>query len=361
MASEHALMAGGGSGGHVFPALAVADELRQRGWQVSWMGRSSGMEKELVEARGLPYHGLPAKAVVGRGPFQKLTALGTLGASSWRARQMIHDLQADVVLGTGGYVSVPGVLGAALNRRPIVLLEPNAEAGSANRWLSRWASSAAVALAGVERQLRCPSRVTGVPVRREFFEARDPRPANGALRLLVLGGSQGARQLNQLVPSALCRLGDGANGLEVVHQVGEELLEEAQIAYRQSELGGLQARVVPFLEDVATEMAAADLVISRAGAVTVAEICASGRAALLVPLALAGGHQVANAQRLETSGGAVVLAPEKADAASLARLLEALFDDRQRLRAMGQNLRGLAWPRAAKSVADLLYTALEAA
>jgi len=345
----------------VFPGLAVADELRQRGWLVSWMGRNSGMERELVEARGLPYHGLPAKAVVGRGPFQKVAALGTLATSSWRARQMIHDSRANVVLGTGGYVSVPGVLGAALNKRPIVLLEPNAEAGSANRWLSRWASSAAVALAGMEGQRGCPSRVTGVPVRREFFEARDSRSANGALRLLVLGGSQGARQLNQLVPAALEQLGDRLADLEVVHQVGETLLDEAESTYRKIDLRGHRARVVPFLDDVAVEMAAADLVISRAGAITVAEICAAGRAALLVPLALAGGHQVANAQRLEASGGAVVLTPDMADVESLATLLESLLDDRHQLRTMGEALHGLAWPRAAESIADLLHEAVEVA
>lgn len=361
MASEHALLAGGGSGGHVFPALAVAEELRQRGWKVSWMGRASGMERELVEARGLPYLGLSAKAVVGRGPIQKVAALGTLAASSWRARQIIGDTDANVVLGTGGYVSVPGVLGAALNKRPIVLLEPNAEAGSANQWLSRWASSAAVAMTGMKEQLRCPSRVTGVPVRREFFEARDTRPSSGALRLLVLGGSQGARRLNQLVPAALQQLGDRLAGLEVLHQVGEALLDEAESTYRQSELGAHQVRVVPFLHDVAAEMAAADLVISRAGAITVAEICAAGRAALLVPLALAAGHQVANARRLAASGGALVLTPETADAATLVALLEPLLDDRQRLRIMGETLRELAWPQAAESVADLLSEAVEAA
>jgi UDP-N-acetylglucosamine--N-acetylmuramyl-(pentapeptide) pyrophosphoryl-undecaprenol N-acetylglucosamine transferase len=274
---------------------------------------------------------------------------------------MIRDSEADVVLGTGGYVSVPGVLGAALSKRPVVLLEPNAEAGSANRWLSRWASSAAVALPGMEGQLRCPSRVTGVPVRREFFAARDTRPTSGALRLLVLGGSQGARQLNQLVPAALQQLGDRLAGLEVVHQVGEALQEEAESTYRKSNSRGHQVRVVPFLDDVAAEMAAADLVISRAGAITVAEICAAGRAALLVPLALAGGHQVANAQRLAASGGAAVLTPETADAASLVTLLESLLDDRQRLRSMGETLRGLAWPQAAESVADLLREAVEAA
>lgn len=361
MANEHALLAGGGSGGHVFPALAVADELFRRGWQVSWMGRMSGMERQLVEAHGLPYHGLPAKAVVGRGPIQKAFALGTLGTSAWRARRMIRDLEADVVLGTGGYVSVPGVLGAALSGRPIVLLEPNAAAGSANRWLSRWALSAAVAHEELESQLRCTSRITGVPVRRAFFEASDTRFESGALRLLVLGGSQGARQLNELIPAALAQLEDRLGRIEVVHQVGEELLAETEGSYRASGFAEADVRVVAFLRDVAAEMAAADLVISRAGAITAAEICAAGRAAVFVPLALAGGHQVANARRLESTGGAVVLSPERADADSMARLLDSLLEDRQRLRSMGEALHNLAWPRAAESVADLLHEALEAA
>lgn len=345
----------------MFPALAVADELLERGWKVSWMGRVSGMERELVEAHGLPYHGLPAKAVVGRGPLQKVFALGTLGSSAWRARRMIHDLEADVVLGTGGYVSVPGVLGAALSGCPIVLLEPNVAAGSANRWLSRWAFSAAVALEEVESQMRCASRITGVPVRRVFFETDDARAESGPLRLLVLGGSQGARQLNQLVPAALARLEGRFGRIEVVHQVGEELLAEAEGSYQASGLAEVDARVVAFLHDVAAEMAASDLVISRAGAITVAEICAAGRAALFVPLALAGGHQVANARRLESTGGAVVLPPESADVDSMAQLVGSLLDDRQRLRSMGEALHELAWPRAADSVADLLHEALEAA
>jgi UDP-N-acetylglucosamine--N-acetylmuramyl-(pentapeptide) pyrophosphoryl-undecaprenol N-acetylglucosamine transferase len=338
----------------VFPALAVADVLRHRGWRVSWMGRMSGMERELVEARGLPYHGLPARAVVGRGALQKVTALGTLGVSSWRARRMIRDLEANVVLGTGGYVSVPGVLGAALSGRPIVLLEPNAAVGSANRWLSRWATSAAVAFEGVDRQLRCPSRVTGVPVRREFFEAHEPRIGSGSVRLLILGGSQGARQLNRLVPAALEQLTDRPAGLEIVHQVGAELLAEAEDAYRELTPEDVTVRVVAFLDDVAAEMAAADLVISRAGAITVAEICAAGRAAVLVPLALAGGHQMANARRLEASGGAVVLMPERADAENLSKSLASLVADRERLETMGRTLRSLAWPGAAEAVADLV-------
>lgn len=163
------------------------------------------------------------------------------------------------------------------------------------------------------------------------------------------------------MPAALEQLGDRLAGLEVVHQVGEALQEEAESTYRKSDSKRHQVRVVPFLDDVAAEMAAADLVISRAGAITVAEICAAGRAALLVPLALAGGHQVANAQRLAASGGAAVLTPETADAASLVTLLESLLDDRQRLRSMGETLRGLAWPQAAESVADLLREAVEAA
>jgi UDP-N-acetylglucosamine--N-acetylmuramyl-(pentapeptide) pyrophosphoryl-undecaprenol N-acetylglucosamine transferase len=198
-------------------------------------------------------------------------------------------------------------------------------------------------------------------VRRAFFETGDVRSESGGLRLLVLGGSQGARQLNELVPAALAQLEGKLGGIEVVHQVGKKLLEEAEASYRASGLAEVDARVVTFLRDVAGEMAAADLVISRAGAITVAEICAAGRAAMLVPLALAGGHQVANARRLESTGGAVVLPPESANVDRMTRLLDSLLDDRQRLRSMGEALHELAWPRAAESVADLLHEAWEAA
>ena len=155
-APRHVLLAGGGSGGHVFPALAVGDELRARGWRVSFVGMVGGMEEGLVAARGIPFHGLPARPLVGRGPLGKIKALTTLVGSAFTARGLIREAGADVVLGTGGYVSAPAVLGAWLARRPVVLLEPNGHAGVANRWLSRWATGACVGYRETIAELKCP-------------------------------------------------------------------------------------------------------------------------------------------------------------------------------------------------------------
>ena len=196
-----ALLCGGGSGGHVFPGLAVVEELQQRGWRVAWSGSEHGMERRLVTSRHIDFHALPARPLVGQGAVGKMRALFTLTAAAWRARALVRRFDARVVVGTGGYVSAPAVLGARMARRPVVLLEPNAEVGFANRWLSRCAAEAAVVDASTGRQLACPSTQTGVPVRSEFFEV-DAVPTS-PLRLLVLGGSQGAQQINRLVPTAL--------------------------------------------------------------------------------------------------------------------------------------------------------------
>ncbi|MBV8200412.1 MAG: glycosyltransferase, partial [Acidobacteria bacterium] len=217
----HALLAGGGTGGHVFPALAVAEELLARGWRVSYAGSPSGLEARLVPERGIAFFGLPARPLLGRGPLARGLALATLARSAVSAAALIRRLGASVVLGTGGYVSAPAVVGARLAGRPVLLLEPNARAGTANRWLSRCATEAAVGYAETARGLRCPATVTGVPIRATFFAvppmtaaatAATAATAAGAAaaaagaqpprRLLVLGGSQGARQLNRALPAA---------------------------------------------------------------------------------------------------------------------------------------------------------------
>src|SRR5436309_9400673 len=172
----HALLAGGGTGGHVFPALAVAEELTRRGWRVSFAGLAGGLEERLTGERGVPFHPLPAKPFLGRGLTDRARSLAVLSGSTIAAARLVRRLGADVVLGTGGYVSAPAVLGARLARRPILLLEPNARAGVANRWLSRFASGAAVAFRETIRDLKCPCQVTGVPVRAAFFAVPSALP-----------------------------------------------------------------------------------------------------------------------------------------------------------------------------------------
>ncbi|HKI06501.1 MAG TPA: undecaprenyldiphospho-muramoylpentapeptide beta-N-acetylglucosaminyltransferase [Thermoanaerobaculia bacterium] len=351
----HVLLAGGGTGGHVFPALAVAEELRARGWRVSFTGSTAGLEERLVTERGIPFFPLPARPLVGRGPLGKVQALATLARSAGAASKLVRRLGAHVVLGTGGYVSAPAVIGARLARRPVLLLEPNGKAGVANRWLSRWATAAAVGYRETMADLKCPSFVTGVPVRAAFF-AIPPEPPAGAPRLLVLGGSQGAQQINKAMPETaarlLARFGAIPPGIRITHQAGARNLDETRAAYQA--LGISSVEVVPFLDDVAGAMAASHLLVSRAGAITLAEICAAGRASLLVPLAIAQGHQVDNARLLVDAGGAEMIRSDEFSPERLAGQLEALLADGPRLAAMGRSARVLARPRAVADIADRL-------
>ena len=352
-ASLHALLAGGGTGGHIFPALAVAEELMARGWRVSFAGSETGLEARLVPARGVAFHALPARPLLGKGLFGKVQALGTLASSATAASALIRRLGVDVVLGTGGYASAPAVAGARLARKPVMLLEPNARAGVANRWASRWASAAAVGYRETINDLKCPCYVTGVPVRSAFFSVPAELPV-GVPRLLVLGGSQGARQINQVLPPAAARLVERFPALRILHQAGERNLDDTRRAYAEVGIGEPHVEVVPFLEDVAGATAASHLLVSRAGAITIAEICAAGRPSLLLPLVIAKAHQVDNARVLADSGAAEMLTPDEATPERLADLAGGLLADGGRLSAMGHAARALARPRAVASIADHL-------
>jgi len=347
----HVLLAGGGTGGHVFPALAVGDELRVRGWRVSFTGMAGGIEERLAGERGISFHPLPARPLVGRGLVAKVGALTTLVRSAGAAKRLIGEIGADVVLGTGGYVSAPAVIGARRAGRPVLLLEPNGKAGVANRWLSRWATAADVGYRETMADLKCPSRLTGVPVRSAFFAVPESLPA-GPPRLLVLGGSQGARQINEALPVVAKLLLARIPELTIVHQAGARNLEAAKASYGES----LDSRieVVPFLDDVAGAMAASHLLISRAGAITIAEICAAGRPSVLVPLAIAKAHQMDNARLLAAAGGAEVISSDRFTPEDLARRVGDLLVDRSRIDAMGKAARSLSRPRATADIADHL-------
>src|SRR3954453_10032019 len=353
-APRHVLLAGGGSGGHVFPALAVGDELRARGGRVSFVGMTGGMEERLVADRGLPFHGLPAKPLVGRGLLGKAKALTTLVGSAFTARGLIREAGADVVLGTGGYVSAPAVLGARLARRPVVLLEPNGHAGVANRWLSRWATGACVGYRETIAELKCPCWVTGVPVRSAFFQVPAELPPIDPPRLLVLGGSQGSQQINEAMAAAAARRITRFPSIRITHQAGARNLDEARAAYEKAGAGAPHVEVVPFLDDVAGAMAASHLLVSRAGAITIAEICAAGRPSVLVPLAIAKAHQMDNARLLVEAGGAVVIPSDQFSPERLVDQIAGLLSGAPALEAMGRAARSLARPRAAADIADHL-------
>jgi UDP-N-acetylglucosamine--N-acetylmuramyl-(pentapeptide) pyrophosphoryl-undecaprenol N-acetylglucosamine transferase len=333
----------------VFPALAVGEELGRRGWRVSYTGTATGMEASIAASRGLDFHALDASAVTGRRTLDRAAAMWVLLRSTLRARRLVRRLEAQVVVATGGYACVPAALGAWSLGRPVVLVEPNASAGLANRALSRIAAAAAVAWPEAARALHCPARETGVPVRREFFAAPEELPAGPPWRLLVLGGSQGATMLNEAVPPALDRLRQRGLPLSVVHQSGRGKEDGPRRAYSES---AIDARVTPFLDDVPGAMAASHLVLSRAGAVTLAEICAAGRPAVLFPLALAAGHQVENARALERAGAAEVV-EGAVETAVLAERLGRLLEPRS-LSSMARAARSLGRPGAAAAIAALI-------
>src|SRR3954471_7630701 len=352
-APRHVLLAGGGTGGHVFPALAVGEELQARGWRVSFVGMAGGIEERLAGERGIPFFPLPARPLVGRGLLGKAGALATLTCSAGSAKRLIREIGADVVLGTGGYVSAPAVVGARLAHRPVLLLEPNGRAGVANRWLSRVATAADVGYQETAADLHCPCRVTGVPVRAPFFAVPEDVPV-GPVRLLVLGGSQGAQQINAAMPAAAKLLLAWMDNIAILHQAGARNLEATRAAYAREGPMAAQVEVVPFLDDVAGAMAARHLVISRAGAITVAEICAAGRPSVLVPLAIAKAHQMDNARLLVEAGGAVVIPSDQFSAERLAEQIAGLLSVGPALEAMGRAARSLARPRAAADIADHL-------
>jgi UDP-N-acetylglucosamine--N-acetylmuramyl-(pentapeptide) pyrophosphoryl-undecaprenol N-acetylglucosamine transferase len=334
----------GGTGGHVFPGLAVAEELRAAGWDVVWMGARTGMEARLVPARGYRMAYVRAAALRGKGLLAALLLPVNLLVGFAQAARAIFALRPDVVLGLGGYVAFPGGMMASLLARPLAVHEQNAIAGLANRVLAAVADKSMTAFPEALRG----AEWTGNPVRRDIAALQGPEARfagrEGPLRLLVVGGSQGAKALNECVPQALARLEPRPR---VVHQSGEKHLETLRASYRAA---GVEGELVPFIDDMARRYAEADLVICRAGAITVAELSAGGVASVLVPFPYAvDDHQTANARFLSEAGAAVLLPQAELTPERLAGTLRGL--DRPRLLDMARKARALGRPEAAKLVA----------
>jgi len=362
------VIAGGGTGGHVFPGIAVARELRRRdpGRPLGWIGARGGLEMRLVPAEGIPLVALRLGGMAGLGPLVRMASAVKAAAGTLACLVRFAARRPAAVLGVGGFASGPAGLAAALLRVPLVLHEQNARPGATNRALSRFARSVAVSFEGTRALLPSATRnrvvVTGNPVRAEFFGAEDPRAAApvpsgpaGRLRLLVFGGSRGARSINRAVADALPHLVRWRARLHIVHQTGEVDLAGAREAHTAA---GFSSDVAPFLDDMADRMRRADLVLCRSGASTVFELAACGRPALVVPFPLAaGGHQMDNARLLVDAGAAVLLEDRELTGASLAAALENLLSDPARLKAMGAAARALARPDAAARIADLVETA----
>lgn len=341
----------GGTGGHVFPALAVAERLQAHGAPVVWIGTRRGLEATLVPKAGIPMEWIGVAGLRGKSLRQRWLTPVMLSQALWQAGMILRRLRPPVVLGMGGFVSGPGGVMARLLGIPLVVHEQNALAGMTNRWLARIARRVMEAFPGTfppERQ----ATTVGNPVRASIAEL--PSPAErfagrtGRRRLLVLGGSQGARALNQLVPRALALLTDREQ-LEVWHQAGGQLHEAAEAAYQEA---GMTARLTPFIENMAEAYGWADLVLCRAGALTIAELAAAGVGAILVPFPFAvDDHQTANARFLEREGAALVCQQAELTAERLAMLLRELLSDRDRLLRMAEAARRLAQVDAAEQVA----------
>lgn len=355
------LFAGGGTGGHVFPLLAVADAVRELlpSARLVFVGTDKGMETRLVPERGYELELVKVLPIRGGGLTGALRGIGRAAGSIPDARGIVARLAPRAVLSIGGYAAGPVGLAARTLKVPLALMEPNAEAGLANRLIAPFVQRAYIAFPESQRYFtKGLSLQTGVPLRRGFGPAPYVAPRAG-LSVLVIGGSQGAKSLNEAVPRALARLGDSVS---VVHQCGRAHEDSARALY--AELGlAARARVTPFIDDMPSALAAADLVIGRAGANAVAEICAVGRPSLLVPYPFAGDHQKHNAESIAREGASVWLPSADASPEALADTLRSLMSDPARLSTMAENARRIGRPHAARVIAEdlLSLSGLEAA
>lgn len=349
MPSKVLIMAGG-TGGHVFPALACAREFEQRGYEVHWLGTPRGIENELVPANDLPLHLINVSGLRGKGKLALLKAPFQLLGALIQAVKLMRELRPVCVLGMGGYVTGPGGLAARLCGVPVIIHEQNAVAGTANRALVPAAARVCEAFPGAFKAMD-KLRVTGNPVRKELFIAAQREPLAGRRpHLLVLGGSLGAEPLNTLVPSALALLEEEQRPV-VLHQAGKQHAEITGERYREQ---GVEADVVPFVSDMAKVYGWADLVICRAGALTVSELAAAGLPSFLIPLPHAiDDHQTGNANYLVKEGAALLLPQHSTDAATLAARLKEVLMDSNRLPEMGAIAQRLARPEATRQVVDI--------
>ncbi len=349
------LIMAGGTGGHVFPALACAREFQARGYSVHWLGTPRGIENELVPAAGLPLHLIDVSGLRGKSKLALLKAPFQLIRALWQARRVMRELQPVCVLGMGGYVTGPGGLAARMNGAPLIIQEQNAVAGTANRSLVPFASRVCEGFPNTFGN-SAKRRTTGNPVREELF-LETPRDSlrSRKPRLLVLGGSLGAEPLNKLLPAALAKV-PGELRPQLFHQAGKQHAEITAERYRQA---GVEAEVAPFIKDMAHAYAWADLVVCRAGALTVSELAAAGLPSFLVPLPHAiDDHQTRNAEYLAKEGAAFLLPQHATDADTLAAQLIEVLMHPEKLLDMGRTARRLAKPDATRTVVE---TCLEVA
>jgi UDP-N-acetylglucosamine--N-acetylmuramyl-(pentapeptide) pyrophosphoryl-undecaprenol N-acetylglucosamine transferase len=349
------VIAAGGTGGHIIPGIALAAEIRTHkpSSDIVFVGTSQGLEGKIVPAAGYPLELVDASGFVGKTWTKQLGSLAKLPRGFLEARALLRRYRARAVVGVGGYVTVPVLMAARSLGIPTVIHESNALPGVSNRFLNRFATKVAVGLAAANTHLKRPGVVTGTPVRSEFFSVPPISEASPTKRLLVFGGSQGSRVINRAMARASVLL--EKSGIEVVHQTGDKDLAVTRARYPRVPQ---RWNLVPYLPKLHEEMAWADLVLSRAGAMTCAELAAAGRPAILVPFgASASGHQLENARALTKAGAAVLIREPELTAENLAGTITELLEKRERLLQMSQRARTLAKPNAARDLAAMVFEA----
>jgi len=351
------IIAGGGTGGHVIPALAIAQQLRKQfGAEVLFIGTARGIETRLVPQAGFPLELIRVGALKNVSLMTRVKTMFDLPRAIAACSRMFSDFDPEVVIGVGGYASGPAMVAAIRRRLPTLAFEPNVVPGFANRMIARWVSAAAVHFEETCRYFpNC--RVTGVPVRSAFFDIPAKTvlsTTGGALTLLVFGGSQGARAINQAMTTteSLAGLREKVPGIHIIHQTGQRDYDHVLAAYRQS---GISSEVHKFIDDMPAAFARADLLVCRSGASTVGEITAAGKPAIFVPFpAAADDHQNVNARALERAGAAVVVEESNLGAAYLVDTIAALIGDTGRLRSMSAAAKSLAHPKAVEEIAEMV-------
>jgi UDP-N-acetylglucosamine--N-acetylmuramyl-(pentapeptide) pyrophosphoryl-undecaprenol N-acetylglucosamine transferase len=344
------VIAGGGTGGHVIPALAIAHQLKKQfAAEVLFIGTARGIETRLVPQAGFPLELIKVGGLKNVSLMTRAKTMFDLPRALWASGRMLTDFDPDVVIGVGGYASGPAMFGAIRRRIPTLAFEPNVVPGFANRLVARWVSVAAVHFKETcEYFPRC--RVTGVPVRAAFFSV--PMKAGRPPTLLVFGGSQGARAINQAMIESLPGLRERVPGLYIIHQTGERDYDNVLAAYQKA---GVSSEVHKFIDDMPGTFVRADLLVCRSGASSVAEITAAGKPAIFVPFPRAADdHQNVNARALERAGAAIVVEESNLEAAYLVDTIAALILDPKRLQGMSVAAKSLAHPKAVEEIASMV-------
>jgi len=354
------LIAGGGTGGHVFPAVAVArewlrrDALDGRKREVLIVGTKLGLESKIVPEAGLPFAAIRVAGLKGIGGMKRVRNLATLALGFWDSAALLREHEFDfcAAFGVGGYASGPVMLLAAVRGIPAVLFEPNTEPGFANRLLARTARRIATGFEETAQRFGAKAVAVGNPVRAEFFGAPSRAPHRAPFHLLVTGGSRGAHAVNEAMTGALDLLAAKKNQLFIVHQTGERDYNAVREAYARREFN---AEVSPFIGNMAERFAQADLIVCRSGAITVAEVAAAGRAAIFIPFGAAtDSHQLRNAQAFEKCGAGRVIPQSELTPERLAGEILSLLDQPPKIEELEQHARALARPRAVSDMVDLI-------